>query len=179
MTLITTLTPTQVFIFGSNSTGFSCSGSAGTAIRGYPQCKVPWREDPWVYRALRAPVGDIARIGHWGVFGVSRGFSKGHYGMSYAIETVRHPGQRRSTPLQEIEDQLVVMCFFCDEHQGWEFLMTAVGSALAGWTEDEMLDTFLAALARYQIITGRGKPGNLIIPPDLYGWEWTTDETTL
>lgn len=170
--IITHLKPNQVFVFGSNQTGFSCSGSAGTAIRGYVNSRLPWRNDPWVLRAMRAPVGDPARIGCWGVFGVARGFSRGHSGMSYAIETIRHPGQKRSTPLREIEDQIVELCTFCDEHPEWEFLFTAIGSALAGWTEDEMSDTLLAALTVYQIRTGSGKPANLVIPHDLYGWEW-------
>lgn len=68
----------------------------------------------------------------------------------------------------EIEDQLVVLCEFCETHPGWEFLHTEIGSGLGGWTPDEMAYTLRAALSRYG-----GKPGNLVIPLDLYQTDWS------
>ncbi len=167
--LITDLAAHQVFIFGSNASGFSFSGSAGMAIRGPNWSATPWREDPWCRAAMAAPEGDPARVGHWGVFGVGHGWSKGHHGMSYAIETVRKPGVdwKRSTPIMEIEDQLVGLCAFCEANYDWEFLHTEIGSGLGGWTPDEMAYTLRAALTRHG-----GKPGNLVVPVDLYGQTW-------
>lgn len=177
--IIKTLGPNQVFIMGTNSDGFSFRGSAGTAIRGYENAtQVKWYEDPWCKRAMEAPVGHIDRIGKWGVFGVARGFSRGHEGMSYAIETVKHRGDKRSTPLRVIEDQLVEMMLFADAHPGWEFLMTAIGSRLAGWTEDEMAFTLAAALGGYEQRTQRRRPANLVIPQNLYGYRWDAEITS-
>ena len=102
MTPITTLAPHQVFVYGSNSTGFSGAGAAGLAVRG--TSANTWRTDEWFLKAMRAPVGSPDRIGKWAVFGVARGWSQGREGMGYAIETIRHPGREwhRSVPLAEI-----------------------------------------------------------------------------
>lgn len=172
MTPITTLAPHQVFVYGSNSTGFSGAGAAGLAVRG--TSANTWRTDEWFLRAMRAPVGSPDRIGKWAVFGVARGWSQGREGMGYAIETIRHPGHKRSTPLREIEDQLVDLFLFADKHPEWEFLMTPVGAGLAGWTPEEMAHTLARAVDRHDCISraGYARP-NVVIPPDLYeGINW-------
>lgn len=168
MTPITTLAPHQVFVYGSNSTGFSGAGAAGLAVRG--TAANTWRVDPWFRRAMVAPVGSPDRIGKWAVFGVARGWSQGREGMGYAIETIRHPGRawHRSVPLREIEDQLVDLFEWAVDHAGWECLMTPVGAGLSGWTPEDMAATLAAAVRRWD-----GLPPNVVAPPDLYeGINW-------
>ena len=159
MKQITQLQPNQVFIFGSNSTGFSGAGSAGLACRGTSQNT--WRTDPWFLAAKDSPVGSPMRIGKWAVYGVSRGFQVGREGMSYAIETIRRPGMKRSTPLAEIEQQFYELAAFARSHPEWEFLMTPVGVGLAGYTVEDLRPIW--ERVRVQ------NPANIIAPDDLYG----------
>lgn len=158
---ITQLLEHQVFCFSSNQHGFHGAGSAGFACRG--TAANTWRSDPWFQKAMKAPVGSTDRIGKWAVFGVARGPQKGREGKSYAIQTIVKPGLRRSTPLSEIEDQLVKLCAFARSRPHLEFLMTPVGCGLAGWTPVEMQTTFDAAMVR-----AGGQPVNLVVPDDLY-----------
>ena len=87
--------------------------------------------------------------------------------MSYAVETVRRAGAYRSTPIQEIENQLVELLKFTDLHYEWRFLHTEIGSGLGGWTKEEMAHTLRAALKRHGT-----QPRNFIIPEDLYNETW-------
>lgn len=159
--LITKLAPNEVFIMGSNGSGFHGAGAAGYACRG--TSANTWRSDPWVAKALQTPIGSPERVGKWAELGKARGWQKGREGMSYAIQTVERPGQKRSTPLGEIKKQLIELVVFCRLHDEWTFLMTPLGSNLAGWTNQEMKETLFSALE----IAG-GCPHNLVIPTDLY-----------
>lgn len=159
--LITKLAPNEVFIFGSNFSGFHCAGAAGYACRG--TSSNTWRSDPWVTKALQTPIGSPERVGKWAELGKARGWMRGHEGMSYAIQTIERPGQKRSTPLGEIKKQLIELVVFCRLHDEWSFLFTEIGTAYAGWTPQEMKDTLFSALE----IAG-GCPHNLVIPSDLY-----------
>lgn len=94
----------EVFVFGTNASGFHGAGSAGLAFRG--EARNTWREDKFFLRAMSSPAGSIERVGRWAVFGQSRGLMLGTEGMSFGIETIRRPGLKRSTPLFEIEAQL-------------------------------------------------------------------------
>lgn len=170
MTPITTLAPNQVFIYGSNSTGFSGAGSAGLAVRG--TSANTWRTDEWFLKAMRAPVGSLDRVGKWAVFGVARGWSQGREGMGYAIETIRHPGRKwhRSVPWEEIAAQLWKLFDHAAAHPQWEYLATPIGAGLAGWSATEMAKTWNGVRQLYD--NGR-LPTNLIVPPDLYeGVNW-------
>ena len=102
--MITSLKSNEVFVFGSNAQGFHGAGSAGYAMRG--DTRNNWRQDKTFRRAMEAPVGHPDRVGKWAVFGVARGFSKGHEGISYAIQTIEKPGRKRSTSRQDICIQL-------------------------------------------------------------------------
>ena len=159
---VTQLAPNEVFVYGSNSTGFSGAGAAGYACRG--TAENTWRTDPWVDKAQRAPIGSPDRVGKWAVWGTARGWSQGREGMGYAIETIKHAGQKRSTPLWEIEQQFVNLFVFCEEHPQWRFLMTDVGAGLSGYSEAEMADIFVRALDGNL----SNAPDNLVIPEDLY-----------
>lgn len=101
---ITTLAPEQVFVFGSNASGFHGAGSAGQAMRG-DACNT-WRHDPAFLRAMKSPVGSAGRVGLWAVYGVARGPMLGTSGKSYAVQTVTDTGKKRSLPLADIHAQL-------------------------------------------------------------------------
>lgn len=156
--LYTTLKPDEVFIFGSNSTGFHGAGAAGLACRG--DSNNSWRTDAWFLRALRSPIGSPDRIGKWAIVGVSRGFQKGKEGKSYAIQTIESPGKRRSISLEEIFSQLLQLADFAREHPQYKFIMTPIGVGYAGWTSEEMTEIVSRAKEKF--------PDNIIIPSDLY-----------
>lgn len=158
---ITHLSPNQVFIFGANATGFHGAGAAGFACRG--DARVTWRNDIWFLEAMKSPVGSPKRIGKWAVFGVARGFQEGREGKSYAIVTITKPGQKRTTPISEIETQIVELCDFARKLPDLEFLMTPIGGHYSGYTPVEMIACLVRALCR-----AGTKPDNLIIPDDLY-----------
>ena len=162
MTLITALAPDEVLIFGSNRQGHHGAGLAGLACRG--TAANTWRTDEWFLRAMKAPVGSQDRIGKWAVYGVGRGWQRGREGMSYAIQTIERPGLKRSTPLMDIEDQLVDLFEYAVDYAGFRFLMTPIGAGLSGWTAAEMEATLADAIKRWGQI-----PSNVVIPPDLYG----------
>lgn len=157
---ITHLMSNEVFVYGSNRSGFSGAGAAGLAVRG--TAANTWRTDPWVAKARAAPVGHPDRVGKWAVWGVARGWSQGREGMGYAIQTIERPGLKRSTPLSEIQKQMEGLLAFAASHTEWRFLMTPVGTNLAGYTSEEMLLTWATALARHG-----GLPLN-VIARDLY-----------
>lgn len=159
--MITALKEYEVFVFGSNRAGFHGAGAAGYAMRG--TAANTWRTDEAFLRAMKAPVGHIDRIGRWAVYGVGRGWQKGHHGMSYAIQTIERPGLKRSTMPGEIRHQIVDLCAFACEHPGWTFLYTEIGAGLSGYTKAEMKNVLDAAL-----IEANGCPGNLIVPVDIY-----------
>jgi hypothetical protein len=125
-----------VFCFGSNGGGFHGAGAAGVAMRG--TSRNSWRQDKPFLRALKTPLGSPERIGRWAVLGVGRGFQEGHYGLSYAIETVTHPGRRKSVPLSRILKQLKELGQFAREHEELKFLVVISGGGYNGWTIEEM-----------------------------------------
>lgn len=164
--MITHLALDEVFVFGSNAQGFHGAGAAGLAMRG--TAANTWRTDVAFHRAMRAPVGHPDRIGKWAVFGVARGWQQGREGMSYAIQTIERPGWKRSTPLRDIEDQLVGLFGFATQHPEWRFLMTPIGVGLSGWRAEEMAETLARAIGRLAPLP------NVVIPPDLYdSTHWT------
>jgi len=133
---ITHLKDNEVFVFGSNSTGFHGAGAAGSAFRG--ESKNTWRGDEKFLLAMSAPSGSYARIGKWAVYGKARGFQEGHEGKSYAIETIKNPGNLRSTTLREIYYQLVELVEFMSKNPQWTFIITQIGEQYAGYSEAEM-----------------------------------------
>ena len=158
MSQITQLADNEVFVFGSNSTGFSGAGSAGLACRG--DARNTWRSDSWFLAAMKSPVGSPNRIGKWAVYGVARGYQVGREGRSYAIETIKHPGMRRTIPLSVIEDQLKQMFVFARENPNLRFLMTPVGAGYAGYTDGEMRGVWDRVK--------EAAPSNVVAPKDLY-----------
>lgn len=138
--MITKLEDHQVFVFGSNGTGFHGAGSAGYAM--FHISGNVWRTTnvPGTSTTLdKVPNGTK---GYWAVKGVSRGFQEGLHGKSYAIQTVTRPGMRRSVPLDDISSQLVELWRFAEEHTQLEFLMTEIGTGYSGYTRSEMASVF-------------------------------------
>lgn len=152
---ITELKENEVFVFGSNLTGFHGAGAAGFACR--DDAKNTWRKDPWFLNAMKSPVGSTDRIGKWAVYGQGRGFQMGTDGNSYGIDTIKIPGQKRSTPLSDIKEQIEELVMFADENKEMTFLVTKIGSALAGYTVSEIRELFV------QIKT---IPDNIILPAE-------------
>lgn len=137
---IQTLDDNEVFVFGSNETGFHGAGAAGLAFRG--ESRNTWRQDSMFLEAMKAPVGSSKRIGRWAVFGVARGHQIGHEGQSYAIQTIKRPGLKKSTTRREIYYQLLELSRFAENHPELTFLVTKIGCGLAGHTEEEMKEVF-------------------------------------
>lgn len=156
--MISNLKPNEVFIFGSNSTGFHGAGAAGLACRG--DSRNTWRTDQWFLKAMKSAVGSPDRIGKWAVYGIPTGFQVGKEGMSYAIKTIEHPGKKRSTPLKEIQIQLWNMATFARVNSSMIFIMTPIGAGLAGYTNQEMNEVWESAQ--------KFMPENVVYSNDLY-----------
>ena len=107
---------------------------------------------------MQSPKGSPNRIGNWAVYGVARGFQQGRNGKSYAIETIKRPGLRRSVPLREIYYQLLALGEFATSHVEWEFLVVKLGVGYSGWTLEEMRTVFRTWIARDLV------PCNIILP---------------
>ena len=138
---ITELQENEVFVFGSNTTGFHGAGAAGFACRG--DARNTWRQDEWFLAAMKAPIGSEKRVGKWAVYGVGRGFQVGREGKSYGIDTIKIPGQKRSTPLSDIKKQIEELNIFAKNNKQFKFLVTKIGSALAGYTVEEIRSLFV------------------------------------
>ena len=134
--IITHLDDDQVFVFGSNNSGFHGAGSAGFAQRG--TARNTWRSDAKFLAALKTPLGDLSRRGKWAELGVGRGFQQGSDGMSYAIATVTRPGARCSISLDEIHAQFMELGEFALERHELEFLMGVAGGGYNGWSVEDI-----------------------------------------
>lgn len=137
---ISELKENEVFVFGSNATGFHGAGAAGVAMRGTAQNT--WRQDNQFLQALNSPVDSPLKKGKWAVLGQARGFQQGHSGKSYAIETIKRPGQKRSTSLPEILTQLLELNSFAQANPNLKFLVTKIGCSLAGYSVAEISALF-------------------------------------
>ena len=162
---ITAIKKNQVFVFGSNSTGFHGAGSAGQAMRG--DSRNTWRDDAAFLKAKQAPKGSPDRIGKWAIYGQARGHQIGREGQSYAIETIVRPGDRRSTPLAAIQCQIVELLKFAKEHPDLEILMTPVGCGYSGYTPREMRACWEAATAQEPLPTNMKTPARLYLDEPL------------
>lgn len=134
--LVTTLQPDEVFVFGSNATGFHGAGAAGLACRG--DARNTWRQDAWFQAALRTPPGSPERVGKWAILGQARGWQQGSEGMSYAVQTIERPGQRRSTSRRFIYAQLLDLWRHIADHPEWTYLLTPLGEGYSGYSHAEM-----------------------------------------
>ena len=136
---IGSLAPNEVFVFGSNRTGFHGAGSAGWAFTGRKGNQ--YREGNPM---LRSPNGTR---GFWAVLGQAQGYQEGDRGRSYAICTIERPGKKRSTSLEEIRRQVRDLYQFAEHHPEMTFLVTQSGQldkpSLNGYTLEENASCFL------------------------------------
>lgn len=114
----------EVFVFGSNLSGFHGAGSAGFAMRG--QAKNNWREDTQFCDIVKGRTQD--KRGHWAVFGVGRGYQVGREGRSYAVATVERPGAQGRVDLRCLFRQLRDLCEFARAHPELTFLVVKLGA---------------------------------------------------
>jgi len=133
---VVTVGPNEVLVFGSNRGGHHGMGVAGLAFRGNPDGH--YNRDPAFIRAQAAPIGHPDRTGLYAVYGVGRGYQQGREGDSYAVETIAALRPRVRTSLREIYAQLQEMRAFALEHPQRQFLITLIGTGLAGYGEAEL-----------------------------------------
>lgn len=112
---ITILKPDEVFVFGSNKG--SSNGGPPTHGRG---------------AAL------LARQ----KFGAIQGQSEGLQGQSYAVVTKKFWDKEKSSTLSEIQEGLSKMLEFASKNQNKKFLVTKLGSSLAGYSVGEIKQLF-------------------------------------
>lgn len=151
--MIKTLAPNQVFVFGSNEDGFHGAGAAGYAFRYSPEG--PWRKDRQMAVAIESKSLTPPTKGKWAVFGQSQGFMEGTEGKSYAVMTVKKPGEKRSVTRREIYHQLADLWAFISEHPELEFLITPLGEGFAGYTTSEMAEVWAYVMQEH------GSPDNI------------------
>jgi len=114
----------EVFVFGSNLSGFHGAGSAGYAMRG--DSRNTWREDKQFCDIIRGRSSD--KRGRWAVFGVGRGYQVGTCGRSYAVATVERPGFQGRVDLKCLFRQLKELCEFARKHPELTFLVVKLGA---------------------------------------------------
>jgi hypothetical protein len=159
MKSITTLASNEVFVFGSNNSGFHGAGAAGFAFSGTPAND--WRACPKKQSAIKALPGHPDRIGFWAVWGVAEGFQVGTSGRSYAIRTVVRPGGP-VVPMAEIEAQFLQLWSLAELHPELTFLLTEVGGGLAGHRRGD-----LRAMVD-RVINHQGLPRNIQNSAEVY-----------
>ncbi len=137
---IENLAPNEVFIFGSNASGFHGAGSSGWAYTRKPGNQ---------YRAgnplLKMPSGTK---GHWAVLGNARGYQEGTHGRSYAICTILRPGAKRSVSLHDLRRQVLELYEFARQHPEMTFIVTQSGQpgkpSLNGYSLEENASCYIA-----------------------------------
>ena len=112
---IQSLKPNEIFVFGSNIG--SSKGGSQTHGRG---------------AALLAKQK----------FGAKQGQSEGLQGQSYAIITKKYWDVEKSSTLQEIQDGIKKMLDFATKHTDKKFLVTKIGSSLAGYSVEQIAELF-------------------------------------
>lgn len=126
----------DVFVFGTNESGFHGAGGAGFAWSG--DSSNSWRQNPDFLRALNSPVGDEVRVGLRAVLGQSRGLMLGKEGFGYGICTTKKPGAKRSVPLVEIQEQIRELIAFAKSRPELCFRVSNFGSGYAGYSKAEI-----------------------------------------
>jgi len=167
--IITEIYENEIFVFGSNSTGFHGEGSAGFAMRGKRAVRnapeyIPWRQDEIFLKAKNSPIGSTDRIGKYAIYGQPSGLQRGRHGASWGIVTIKHPGRKwhRSISRREIYFQLTDLWQFANQNPSKLILMTPVGCGYSGWSRSEM-DEVLKFL-----IKKHGLPSNILHTKKLY-----------
>ncbi len=132
---ITNLKPRQIFVFGSNLSGFHGAGAAGFASFGVTGNR--WREFDYASK----PNG---WQGRWNVKGIGEGLQQGTKGWSYALPTVTHAGAKRSISLRQIAKNIAQLYIVATRNPTWEFLIAfnSQTRTLNGYTMRELAQLF-------------------------------------
>jgi hypothetical protein len=135
--MIKTLKQNEVFVFGSNLTGFHGAGAAGYATFG--EHGNVWRN----HNYDKVPNGTK---GKWNVKGQAEGYQRGTEGASYALPTVKRPKQ--PLPKKQIIRNIHKFFVFAKSHPHLTFLVAygAKKKNLNGYTAEEMAQMFFEGL---------------------------------
>lgn len=138
------LNENEVFVFGTNESGFHGGGAAGMAFRYDNSCN--WRYGNFFLEAMKNK-NDINKItGKWAIFGKSQGIQYGKEGKSYGIITIKRPGIKRSRSLLNIKHDVQEFIEFALFYKDLKFYVTEIGCNLAGYSVDEIAPLFKKAL---------------------------------
>jgi len=85
-------------------------------------------------------------------FGAIYGQAKGLQGQSYAIVTKDLTKGEKSVPLEEIYNQLVTLKDYALDNQEKEFLVTKIGTGLAGYSEIQIKNILAKIKFPYNVI---------------------------
>ena len=159
--VVSELAENEVFVFGSNLSGFHGAGSAGFAMRG--ESRNTWRSDKEFCDIAYGHSAD--KRGRWAVFGVGRGYQVGKLGRSYAIPTVERPGKQGRVDNKFLLHELVSLCQFARKHPELKFLVVKLGA-----TRDEGGYSYFGVdyvRALWALIHKKlGVPDNIILPEE-------------
>ena len=135
--VINKLGPRDIFVFGSNLSGFHGAGSAGFASFGVAGNR--WRE----FGYAQKPDG---WRGLWNVKGQGEGLQHGTVGWSYALPTVVRAGAKRSRTPEQIVASIAEFYTVAARNPNWRFLVAqSVRAGLNGYSGQEMASFFRKA----------------------------------
>lgn len=120
----------EVFVFGSNLSGFHGAGAAGFAS--FNEFGNLWRTHDYDKR----PNG---WKGCWNIKGIGEGFQEGMIGKSYALPTVTKAGAKKSMLLTEISTKIDRLCNFVNEHPQYiYYIAQTANKGLNGYAPIEL-----------------------------------------
>lgn len=131
-----------VFVFGSNTDGAHCGGAALVALKR---------------------------------FGAVNGQAEGPQGQSYAIPTMEYVEveedydhgmlyRKERVPHQTLVEACDRFILYTSQHPELRFYVTKIGCGIAGWSVEEVAETFATALASFLAPL----PDNIVWPREFY-----------
>lgn len=99
-------------------------------------------------------------------FGAIYGQAKGLQGQSYAIITKKDWRIPKSSTPDEITQEFYEFLHFASDHPELEFLVTKIGSSLAGYSIEEMKNIIRKACDIYMEVGESPIPNNVILPKE-------------
>lgn len=140
---IVDLKENEVYVFGTNDSGFHGAGSAGHAFRFDNHCN--WRFDDSFIKAMNSFIGSPERVGKWAVYGQSTGLMEGQKGKSYGIPTIKQAGKKCSKSLDDINASVYIFTGFAIKNPHLTFYVVELGTQLAGWSVEDIAPMFESA----------------------------------
>lgn len=137
---ITELKENEVFVIGTNETGFHGAGSASFAFRFNPSGN--WRNDEFFLKAMKSESMSNDRIGKWAIYGIAEGLMGGKLGKSYGIITIKKPGEKCSRSLVQIWKDIHNFLMFVKANPSYTFYLPEIGTNFAGWSVSDIASFF-------------------------------------